>query len=46
MGLLNKIEDKKFVKNALIVIIALFEDHGLDFPMKKGRDFKDISKQD
>ncbi|MFX1337549.1 MAG: hypothetical protein ACFFDK_02965 [Promethearchaeota archaeon] len=46
MILLDENKNKDFVQNALIVIIALLEDYIPDFPMRKGRDLKEISKQE
>lgn len=44
MSLLEETEDKQFVQNALIVIVALLKDYIPDFPMKKGTDFSLLSK--
>ena len=46
MGLLEETKHEQFVQNALIVIIALLEDFIPDFPMRKGTDLKNISKQE
>ncbi len=46
MSLLEETEDKQFVQNALIVIIALLKDYIPDFPMKKGTDLRFISKEE
>ena len=46
MSFLEESEDKEFVKNALIVIIALLKDYIPDFPMKKGTDLEFIPKQE
>lgn len=46
MKILNENEDKKFVENALILIIALFEDYQPDYILKKGKDINNISSQE
>jgi hypothetical protein len=46
MGLLEEAKNKEFVQNALIVIIALLEEYIPDFPMRKGRNLKYLSKQE
>ncbi|TFG21873.1 MAG: hypothetical protein EU532_14865 [Promethearchaeota archaeon] len=46
MKMLNEDENKKFVQNALILIIALFEDCQPDFILEKGKDINEISNQE
>jgi len=44
--MLNEDQNKKLVQNALILIIALFEDYQPDLILEKGKDINEISNQE
>lgn len=46
MRLLDITEFREFVKNALIIVIALFEDEESGMIFSKGIDINDLSNQD
>ena len=46
MQILNNDKNKKFVQNALILIIALFNDYQPDFILKRGKDINELSNQE